>query len=1110
MIRGFPIRATATLALAAFAPLVCANPYQTRLDRQYQSLSRSIERAYSPPPPRPTYTPPTRSYSSSPPSSSSSYSSRSSGSSSSSTSSWSTRSDSVNRFAEDKRQLEAKFAAQAKARKLSPAEAKRAADAKKAADAKQAAAAKAAAERRAEIERALQRHQPSRTPAEWAAFRTETHGKAPLAAPPRSALESRRAEFAHYAAIARARGAAAPWENLRVGQLSLLFQGDGAEPAKALAFFQHADPAWPETQLGLGLCYLRGFGTAPDPEKARAHLERAASTVAPAHAAKGYRATGELFPSPVFHAAHQLGVAYDLGQGLPADPLLALRWYQHAEALPLTPGERENVQALLREYWKKHAGRAREVVQRDLAAGGPGATGRRVASEAVLAHLVAAKDAAALFELGDAVDTKDANGAETTDRRNGAPYFLAAAQLGHEPAARAWFSPAKNGVYFSDLGGDWSRAESAQFAQEQWPAWEKKFLAAAAAGDATAHIPLAFHYSGARGNPGNSERFKHHIALLPAAMPAAQRRAILNGPETAAWHDLVAWIDKTVLPALGGTALTVDLRKLKLPADSARGAALREEGIALAATDPKAARDRIRDAAALGDLPAQVQLWRYADSSRHHLGSNYSVSLRARLEEAAAAGDRGAMAALGVWLASFWTGSTDEASAWRAKVRTLAPHKAAFARIVAEPSLTDEQADALRAAALAETAQWRADARKWGLTGTDLVYDLTLTDEAVSRSDDLRRQYVGLAAAAPLAAAQLPLWEATVEAGDFNPEADARMMQGLLAWLGDDDERDLPAAFDALTESAALGHPLAPLALGYFFGSGHGGFPKDVALAKRCRALADARLTALAEDGDGWAQAMLGGLLTEGVRAEADDPRYPSIYAWLPHDAARGRAWLRTAALAGHALPEFFGNSQGRPVAWAMIGHAENEAEEARWKLIDDVFTYCVAQEGPEAEADFDRAVAKAREIINESPATSLARKKLEHAVDQADTDAEQSAARAALARAMLAAGLPKIARINAGIASRTTSLDPAGWLLRAEVETACGAAQFAATCRAFAGTLTRDSGAPERFAAALAQLNEEDQGEFRLVIDGTLEEAPQSAPLKELKAILDRVAPAK
>jgi hypothetical protein len=117
MIQGFPIKTGAALALAGMAPLVCANPYQSRLDREYKSLAQSTARAYSPPPPRPSYTPPTRSYSSSSSSSSFSSPSRSSNSSSSSTS-WTPRTEShgqtISRLAGEKRQLETKFAAEKK------------------------------------------------------------------------------------------------------------------------------------------------------------------------------------------------------------------------------------------------------------------------------------------------------------------------------------------------------------------------------------------------------------------------------------------------------------------------------------------------------------------------------------------------------------------------------------------------------------------------------------------------------------------------------------------------------------------------------------------------------------------------------------------------------------------------------------------------------------------------------------------------------------------------------------------------------------------------------------------------------------------------------------
>lgn len=81
---------------------------------------------------------------------------------------------------------------------------------------------------------------------------------------------------------------------------------------------------------------------------------------------------------------------------------------------------------------------------------------------------------------------------------------------------------------------------------------------------------------------------------------------------------------------------------------------------------------------------------------------------------------------------------------------------------------------------------------------------------------------------------------------------------------------------------------------------------------------------------------------------------------------------------------------------------------------------------------------------------------------------------------------------------------------LRAEVETACGASAFAAACQGIAQEIAREAGAAERFAAAFAQLHADDQKDLRITIDGTLEEHPPSAPFKELKTIIDRIAPEK
>lgn len=141
-------------------------------------------------------------------------------------------------------------------------------------------------------------------------------------------------------------------------------------------------------------------------------------------------------------------------------------------------------------------------------------------------------------------------------------------------------------------------------------------------------------------------------------------------------------------------------------------------------------------------------------------------------------------------------------------------------------------------------------------------------------------------------------------------------------------------------------------------------------------------------------------------------------------------------------------------------------------------------------------------------PAASPARLKLDRALRDADTEAEQSAAHSARARALPAAGLPYVARLHAGFAARITARDAAAWLLRAEVEDACRATAFAAACRSLAEAIARQPGAGERLAAALAKLNPDDQAELRLTIEATREEQPPFTPFQTLKAHLDRLAP--
>jgi hypothetical protein len=1084
MLRLFPVTAGLTLALGGAATLLWANPYQSRLDREYKSLSQSIARAYSPPPPPPPprsystpmsgYQPtPSRSYSSSSSRSSFDYSSPSGGGGA--FASYESLSVKLNEIRRQEEAAEKRYQA--------------------------ARAERAKAEARERF-----RRQPIKPAAEWAAFLAEAQGKAPLAAPPNAAMESRRSEFAHYAPIAAARGAQAPWENLRAGQHCLLLQGVGAEPGRALQFFLQSNPAWPEVQLGLGLCYLRGFGTAADPVKARAHLEQAATHVPSAGTRVSFIGTGELFPDPAFQAGRELALAFDFGRGLPADPARALEWYDKAAAQPLTDRDRAAVRTLRQDFWQRHATQSRALIEREFAAARAGGADAAAAPESALGALVAARDAQALFDLGEFADTKPGPG------RNGSSYFLAAAQLGHEPAARAYFSPAKNGAFNRDLDGAPFWREHAEFVREQWPAWEEKFLAAVATGDASAHVPLAFHYSGARGQTADPARAKRHADLLPATLPAAQRSAILRASAISDRAERDAWL-ATVWSALGGDFKTVDLRKPARPADPARGAALRDEGIALAATDLKSARDRFRDAAALGDLPAQVQLWFYAQRHGFFLG-NYYKSLQPRLEAAAAGGDVGAMAALASLMdgsrLGFDSGRSDLGAEWRTQALAHAPHQAAYLRVAEEPLLSDEHCSRLRAAAVAETAQWRAVAKKWGLEGFRIIDELTLSAAELQRVDGLRAQFVALAAASRQIATQLALWENTIEPVEFDAESEARFLLGLEAWQGPPDARDAVLAVDYLAQSAGLGHPMAPLALAYFFGSGFAGFPRDAAVERRCRALGEARLTTLAEAGDLWAQTMLGTMLVDPHSPrESDGP-----YDWLPVDVERGLKWLKTAAVAGGTLLPISGDTQGRTIAWYLSGWYRTDetlAVSSQWNLIDELLSWELSLRPPTGP-EWENTLARIRAVLAEDAETSRARAAIDRAVDEARKleEADIVAARQRRIAAREAAQLGHLALIDATEIAYLTPASPIGWHHLARLQTADGQSARAALSLSLAQALEKYPGAPARFSTALAQADADAQEMAHTLIGVALNDDPQSAVLKDLKARADKFAPAR
>lgn len=1091
-------------ALTAAATLARANPYQSRLDREYKSLSNAISRAYSPPPPTPARSYSTPSYSSS--STSRSYSSSSSSRSSSGSSNWSPPTESyrqrMGRLEDERRAAESSY----RATQAAAAERKR--------EAQAAAAAKAAERRRREAaereERERERRRPTHSPQGWASLREKTQGKAPLTAPPWSALESRRSEFEYFSAIARQRGAQAPWENLRAGQLCLLFQGNGAEPSRAFEFFARSDVRWPEVQLGLGLCYLRGYGVVADPAKAREQLEKAATYVRPAGLVV-YTPSGEVMPDSAWQASRELAVAYDLGQGLPADAALAAQWYGRARQRPLLPRDHEELVALQRDFWKRHADRARDLMERELSAAKE--SGHVVHPDVVFRGLVDAGHAQALYDIGELIDLNDARGQTLTNTRRGMSFFLAAAKLGHDAAARAYFSPARNG-YFQVVHDDLvSWAGHDHFIHDQWPVWEKKWLAAAAAGDAAANIPLALYYAGGRAYTSDAERAKRHAAAMPAGMPAAQRKAIEIACTLGDAREKETWA-ATVFARFGATSKTIDVRRLAGPADPARGAALREEGIVRAQTQPQQARDFWRDAAALGDLPAQVQLYLYAKRHQVYLG-DFDKSLRGRLE-AAADGDRGATASLAVLMDGsvnnelrFSTATYEIGQTWRTRVLALAPEQERFQQIARNPALTDERCAEVAAAARQESEAWRAVARTWGLEGFTMIGEVTLSAEEIRAVEAMRAQYVALAASARQLTAQLALWEKTVEATEFDPEADARFLQGYEAWQGyDQSERDLARAVDYFAQSTGLGHPMAPLVLAYFFGSGHGGFPQDAELSRRYRALSDARLTALAEDDNGWAQTMLGSLLIDERADRQDTAASPGAYEWLPLDKARGFRWLQAAATNGATLPPNFGDSRGQTVAWYLSQRYYDEKDQpacAKWKVIDEVWREQLGAAGVN-DAAWNGALAVVQKILAESPAAEKARVEIDEAVDSAENDLQQSVARGRRALALEALGLRPLAVREALQATRLAIQSPAPWKILAPLQEAAGQRAEAELSFSMVQALENGAGGLKRFEAALPKVDADWQENIQALLGFALEEQPQSAVLKNLKASADRI----
>ncbi len=1106
----------ATLVLAAL--VARSAPAYSRADREHQSYSNALARAYATPPPRP---PPSRSYSS--PSYSSSSSTRNSSSSTPARAysppvNFANSGQTQQRFTEDKRGWEQKFSETQKQ------------------SASAAAAERAGWERSRQAEqRAAQerlRNESAYSPAKWEVVLKETAGKAPVVAPPRRAMESPREEFSYYEAQAQIHGAKARWERMRLGQMCLVYQGTNATPARALGFFSASNPEWPEVQLGLGLCYMRGYGVSPDAAKAREWLEKAAAFDESKQSAGGFLGRGD-FQRIAYEACRELAVAYDLGGVLAQDLHLAAQWYDRAQNRPLFDKDRADLKALKIEFWKRHARSARVMLERRFAAlqkGEPAPV-----SDSFIADVIAADDAPVLCELGEFTDTKDWQGREIARGRSGISYFLAAAKLGHDAAARAYFSPAKNGFYNEDLDGDPFWKAHADFVREQWPQWEKKFLAAAQAGDTDAHIPLAFHYSGARGNAADRAAALRHRALLPATMPPRQRQAIelaiANTSEAQlAARDNRRWL-QSVLAKFRRADGTVILPGTVAAADAARVATLRDEGNALARTAGEQARAKWFEAAALGDLPAQVQLFVYAKRHGLDLGGAYEQALQARLETVAQAGDPGAAATL----ATLLDGNTSNprrlrkadynlGRQWRDTALKAAPQKTQFLKSAQDPTASDADYFAARTAALRETEQWKAHLLKWDFEGQPIQNAVMHSAEGLRATDTQRVEFVALAATAARLENQLAIWEKTVEPKDYDPEADARFHQAYEAWQGlDESERDLSLALDCFAQSAGLGHPLAPLALAYFYASGFGGFPKNAQLSQRFRALGEARLTALAETNNLWAQTYLGYLLVTGDNARDNALDRPDRFEWLPQDKARGMKWLHTAAIEGATCTPNLDDASGQSVAWYVVQMYYSwglSAEKTKWELIRDLVEPLLADEKTTA-AQWEKAQTKARALLAETPGAERARVALDQAIATTTNDELANVvAHVARARARLAAGFERSALIDAKKAAELAPHRAEGWEILGQIQRGQADPLAAAVSTGIARVLENGPAVVGEFEAAFAAFakarpdssadirDQLDPRSIRMRLEYALREHPQSAALKILKERVEKILP--
>ena len=444
---------------------------------------------------------------------------------------------------------------------------------------------------------------------------------------------------------------------------------------------------------------------------------------------------------------------------------------------------------------------------------------------------------------------------------------------------------------------------------------------------------------------------------------------------------------------------------------------------------------------------------------------------------------------------------------WRAATLLLAPQRTRFLEVAENGGLIDTDVAARREAALDESRRWTGLFRDWGLTGHELFREVTLSDEQVMTVDARRAQFVAVAELDTTLRAQLGVWERADDMG-FDAEADARFVQALETWYADDPtERDPVRVLDYLAQASGLGHPIAPLAIASYYSTGHGGLPADPAVGRRFRALADARLTALAEADDRWAQTVLGNMLVEGG---SDENKRVTAFEWLPGDHARGLRWLEQAAREGAALPRSFGDSSGHTVAFYLSSYYYTSGDLGswcKWGVVDRLYRV-VDSPDETSDNDWKATHANVQKLLAEKPEVWAARAALDKTINEADDENAQAKALFARAQVNQELGLVRLALFDAEMASRLNLSSAASWRAVAPYQRLAGENTEAALSIAVADALEQKPGALAAFESAFRQADAERRTFLQFAFSANAEEPNATAALKALAASATRISP--